>query len=156
MSKQFRHLLAVALILLFSGSANAFDLTDRAEVLSKTFSSESDAGGFVDTFDFELSVPSFFTADVLSRGLEDLSLIFVNETNPGVEVFTDLSTPSFSTGTLNMAAGDYLGIFVGNVTSTPGFYALGLTATPVPEPKEWLMLLAGLVFVGYVARRRTV
>lgn len=27
--------------------------------------------------------------------------------------------------------------------------------TPVPEPSEWAMLLAGLTFVGWIVRRKT-
>jgi hypothetical protein len=36
-----------------------------------------------------------------------------------------------------------------------GAYAGGFTVTPVPEPETYALLLAGLLAVGYVARRRS-
>jgi hypothetical protein len=56
-----------------------------------------------------------------------------------------------------LAAGNYALNVLGFATgATGGFYAGGFVTqtTPVPEPETYAMLLAGLLFVGFVARRR--
>ena len=37
----------------------------------------------------------------------------------------------------------------------PGGAAFGLTVAAVPEPAEWMLLLSSLVFVAFIARRKT-
>lgn len=56
----------------------------------------------------------------------------------------------------DLAAGSgYQFIVSGKVTGTlGGSYGGALAAAPVPEPRDWLMMLAGLGLVGFVAARR--
>jgi hypothetical protein len=54
----------------------------------------------------------------------------------------------------NLVSGDYF-IKVSGMTdgSLGGAYAFQMAA--VPEPAEWMMLLAGLTVLGFIARRKT-
>ena len=57
----------------------------------------------------------------------------------------------------------YYGGLKGNTTGAPLSGSNGIKrpsaqygpVTPVPEPSEWAMLVAGLAFVGWIIRRKT-
>lgn len=61
----------------------------------------------------------------------------------------------------NIAAGEYAVRISGKFTGGKlgghhyGLYNGGFSVTPVPEPETYALLLAGLLAVGYVARRRS-
>jgi hypothetical protein len=65
---------------------------------------------------------------------------------------------SFNTGVLG--AGSYYLRVSGDIAKRFGAYSIEMTALnsgttpPVPEPSEYLMLLAGLGVVGYAVRRK--
>ena len=59
---------------------------------------------------------------------------------------------SFATGVLG--AGDYRLNITGIISGAFGGYHLAAAVAAVPEPSEYLMLLAGLGIVGYAVRRR--
>lgn len=69
---------------------------------------------------------------------------------------TDLGTGdniSFNTGALS--AGDYFFKVTGQVDGLiGGVYDFTVSAVPVPEPSEWMMLLAGVGLLGLMVRRR--
>ena len=80
----------------------------------------------------------------------------------------DADLDGMASGSFMLAAGDY-SVFVGGVNYVSQIGAMApypnyglkvtldvaaLAAAPVPEPETWGMLLAGLGFVGWAARRR--
>jgi hypothetical protein len=65
----------------------------------------------------------------------------------------DLTPANFSFS--NLAAGSY-SLLVNGVSGRGGSYTVNLTttATAVPEPEAYAMMLAGLGLVGFAARRK--
>ena len=56
---------------------------------------------------------------------------------------------------ITLGAGSYVLEIRGDVVGTNGgSYAGTLNISPVPEPQEWALLLAGLGLIGFVATRR--
>lgn len=125
---------------------------------------------FVDKFSFTLSndatlsiqlgeLTSFNTKlslldlDLFKVGAGSTSLVF---DRPAMTDSDPIET-SFSTGLL--AAGSYYLRVSGDIAKLFGAYSIEMTAlnstpAPVPEPSEYLMLLAGLGVVGYAVRRK--
>ena len=125
---------------------------------------------FVDKFSFTLSndatlsiqlgeLTSFNTKlslldlDLFKVGAGSTSLVF---DRPAMTDSDPIET-SFSTGLL--AAGSYYLRVSGDIAKFFGAYSIEMTAlnstpAPVPEPSEYLMLLAGLGVVGYAVRRK--
>jgi hypothetical protein len=158
----------------FMTSAKAADITHVTDVgFLTTFASgvnypvpPTTAGAtFSDTFKFSLAGPSSFIAALTTvtfmpvlgisnfllelRAPSGLSLgTFSPTTLGGVSV---IQTPSMA-----LAGGlDYKAIVTGRVTGAfGGSYTVAMAAAPVPEPAEWTMLLAGLLVMGFIARRR--
>ena len=154
-------LLAAAVAVSVAGIANAkkfdVDLNTPFEELVVHKSTKTDS--FVDKFSFDLfnfnTKLSLLDVDLFKIGGVGTSLVFDSP------VLTD-SDPSmaasFSTGILD--AGSYYLRVTGDVAKRFGAYSLEMSALstgttpPVPEPSEYLMLLAGLGVIGYAVRRK--
>jgi hypothetical protein len=126
---------------------NTFDLgtlTPAGTVTTDTFAS----GSFLDTFIFTIS-----TTNTMFTGATESS----NVTNLQFQLLDSGNTLLFSG--LNLSAdltpGSYHALISGDVASpgTSGTFSFSTAANP--EPAEWMMLLAGLVVVGFMARRKT-
>ncbi|MFO1384820.1 MAG: FxDxF family PEP-CTERM protein [Chitinivorax sp.] len=158
-----------------AGIANAkkFDVdlgTPFEDLVSHKSKPNNDS--FVDKFNFTLSndatlsvqlaeLTSFNTKlslldlDLFKVGAGTTSLVFdlpvMTDSDPAIEA-------SFTTGVLT--AGSYYLRVSGDIAKRFGAYSIGMTALnsgttpPVPEPSEYLMLLAGLGVVGYAVRRK--
>ena len=116
-----------------------------ATVLGQQYTLTFDLGNYVPFGTSTLSVSinngpvSLFTNTVNGRGpmdWESQSLTWVADATSAQITFLGVANGSLSND---------LGIGLDNV---------GFSATPVPEPETWAMLLAGLGLVGFSARRR--
>lgn len=75
------------------------------------------------------------------------SLSIGNAPSAATSAFLDFTTPT--------SGQYYVQFFTSNATNAgPTVDNINLVVTAVPEPAEWAMLLAGLVVLGMVARRR--
>jgi len=149
---------AVAALLVAAGSAQAGVLTCPVSATSCTPTSFS----VTDTFT-ALTSPPFvvyggldsFTFGVTSAF--NLSLIVTVTGNVVGELFgpslAPIAVPFTTTTFTGLAAGAYTYTLLGTGL-TPGTLNLTATITAVPEAQTYAMLLAGLVVIGVVSRRR--
>ena len=104
-----------------------------------------------------VGIDSAISGNGATMNLPSLGNIDVSGLNPLTDVYT-------ITATIN-AASPLTGLFlnvIDNAGAGPGRNANGnfvlsefsVVATPVPEPDQWALILAGLSVVGVVARRR--
>ena len=107
---------------------------------------------FQDFATFEIDVAKLLQLDVVSIGLSNLSLA-ISDTASHLVVQGPFSSfgNSFSSP-VSLDAGSYLLTFAGTVVGTAAVY--GVTLTAVPEPAEWMMILAGVAMMGFVVSRR--
>ena len=170
-------LLAAAVALSLTGAAGIANAKKFDVDLSTPFEdlvshkSKPNNDSFVDKFSFTLSndatlsiqlgeLTSFNTKlsmldlDLFKVGAGSTSLVF---DRPAM-TDSDPIEASFNTGVLD--AGSYYLRVSGDITKRFGAYSIEMTALnsgttpPVPEPSEYLMLLAGLGIVGYAVRRK--
>ncbi|MBB5019366.1 hypothetical protein HNQ59_002667 [Chitinivorax tropicus] len=164
--------LATSLVLM-SGITNAAtynvgELTKYTNVVIKPGINGDDT--FADTFKFSVGekfklgaslaeinaagLPNILNLDALSGNLYKL----VNGSWTAMNLGTSLSgsgvlSGSFSSGVLE--AGQYRLNISGILSGVfGGGYGLSLHANAVPEPSEYLMMLAGLGVIGYAVRRK--
>ncbi len=117
-----------------------------------------DAGeSFAKVVNFKVEDLSLMTLNIASIGLQDLS-ISIFEKKSSIEVYDSGSFGSASgsiwTDSFSLDAGKYFMIFTGSVASAAAAYAGALSAAPVPEPAEWMMIVAGVAMMGFVVARR--
>lgn len=99
---------------------------------------------------------SFFGVDLL--GIDNLSIQVWNRTHPhGTTLFTTFAGNNMMNLVGTLAAGQYhldiSGVF--GRQAIGGQYSVALNAVPaVPEPETYALMLAGLGFVAFMARRR--
>jgi hypothetical protein len=165
---------AVMLVAAFIGSAKAADMTSDTNVgfltsfaagVNYMVPPATPGATFSDTFRFSLAGPSTFVSALTTLTflpLVGISNFLLELQAPGggsistfapttIGVVSVIQTPQ-----LTLAGGiDYKAIVTGTVSgATGGSYTVNMAAAPVPEPAEWMMLLAGLLVMGFIARRR--
>jgi len=125
----------------------------------------SHAGSFADIFNFRLTGAADVSAaaSVLNLDLGTLSVLRID--SPALSLFSAASpgSPIMSGSTnvfaANLAAGDYFAKVTGNATGAAGGnYLMGLysvVTTPIPEPEQWGMFVAGMLAVAAAVRRKT-
>lgn len=99
---------------------------------------------------------SLFGLTVLGISNLDIDLWQGTSYSGPTSKLSDLGTGdniSFNSGAL--AAGNYFFKVTGHVDGLlGGVYEFSVSAAPVPEPSEWMMLLAGVGLLGLMVRRR--
>ena len=158
--------LVVAAATAVMGSAQA--LTPDLGILSPTIQTQSgffaSGGSFADIYNF-----------TIGAGYQTLSTSAVSYSPTGTGIVSDLTltlyggsngtgsalaTVSSSNGSLidysNLLATGLFSVKVSGLANTQvgGGYNFSIAATP--EPAEWMMMLAGLVAVTFMARRKTI
>ncbi len=151
--KLLKNLLAVIAATGVMGSAqaqtpgNIFNLgtlTPTVTATTDTFAS----GSFLDTFNFTIGTThNVFTGTTASSNVANLQFQLLDSGN--TLLFTGLNLSGYLT------PGDYHALISGNVASPGNSGAFTFSVAATPEPAEWMMLLAGLVVVGFMARRKT-
>jgi hypothetical protein len=112
------------------------------------------AGGFADTFNFNLSgALSDVVASFASITNIDSFDAFLQEKTPSG--WTQIGSSFTSSETFSdLTSGKYRLDVIGFVPSNAGFYSGNLSVAAVPETDTWLMLLIGSGLVGYQLRRK--
>ena len=154
-----RWFLPVVLVFGLVGTAAAHgDSSDDGftKTFTKTFTKFflDDAGQtFGKMFDFKIGgVSNLITLKVASFDLSNLAIsIFDKKSDLSVyqTTFADKLNETFA-----LSPGRYSLSFTGTVSSNLAGYAGAMTAAPVPEPAEWMMILAGVAMMGVVVSRR--
>jgi len=146
--------------LLAAGSATAAGGPLDLSTGSAGFSSTPPAGGFVELFTFTLPTASFASGSITSavNGQQDIDFSYIALVGPGgVFSFSQVLADPFETWALNnalLAAGNYTLTVIGTNSAAIASYAGNLAVTVVPEPEKYALLLAGLITIGFAARRR--
>lgn len=163
--KSFKKLAAVAVLAAFSaGSASAaIAIADGSDVLGNgdflTFEGIVGPGSFADSLDFTVNGAGDLVAAAIKFDfgmlykIDNLTVTVVNNVTKsvvssfagnGVEYSALVAPGAYSLTVAGDAVGNVGGLYVGS-----------LTLAPVPEPETYAMFLAGLGFIGAVARRRS-
>ena len=72
--------------------------------------------------------------------------------------FTQVLADPFETWALNnvvLSAGAYTLTVIGTNSAAIASYGGNLAVTAVPEPEKYALLLAGLIAIGFIAKRRS-
>jgi len=160
--KHIRSGIAAALTLAaahaFAANLGAIDLSSG----SAAFSNTPIAGGFTDTLTLTLTMPSIFNGSITSvlNGNQDVDFTSITLTGPsGVFLFNlVLGDPvelwAVPAAGFSLGAGSYTMTLIGTNSAGIGSYAGNLAATTVPEPETYALFVAGLLGMGFIARRR--
>lgn len=137
------------------GQAKAMDLVDNIDVFTKLFINKQPGTAFAPSFDFELSAPANLFGD-FSSILGSVSFTKFDIVDSDAIVVSTSPSPVFS---FFLPDGNYelhvAGTILSNVAGFTGLMSAGLpNAPPVPEPAEWMMIIAGVAMMGFVVSRR--
>ena len=117
-------------------------------------------GAFTDTWTFTVAPANSFylSAEVVAGNSFGVTFSSVDLTGAGAYgPFLFANTTDFSVPQSPLLApGAYTLTVAGTTLVTGGFYvaAVNFNTTPIPEPQTYVMMLAGLGLMGFVARRR--
>jgi len=142
----------------FGAHADPLDLSSG----SAGFSNTPVIGGFTDTFTFTLTTPSVANGSLTSalNGAQDVDFASITLTGPsGVFAFTQLNPDPVEVWALpaagaSLASGAYTLTVIGTNSTAGGSYGGNFAVTAVPEPETYALMLAGLMVVGFLSKRR--
>lgn len=143
--------------------ATTYDMGTLEPAIQEQSSFLASGGSFVDIYNFTIGAEfqtlatSAVSYSPTGTGIvSDLALTLYGGTDGTGSV---LATVSSSNGSLLdysnlLAAGDF-SVKVTGLADAQAGGGYNLSIAAVPEPSEWMMLLAGLMVVGFMARRKT-
>lgn len=145
-------------------AAASYSVGDLAPSASYTQMAQH-LGSFEDIFNFHLDVSSDIVGAIasLNMGFSGLPPLMQID-NSAMSLFSSAdplnALASGTAGLLasNLVGGDYFIKVTGNADGQDGgAYVFGLSAitAAVPEPEQWILLVAGLAAVGSIVRRKT-
>ncbi len=105
------------------------------------------------SFNFTVASQSSFSAMILSFGIDDfVGSLIGRKGTPFSESF-NIDDGRTTISTL-LDPGKYSFVLLGTVADAPAAYFGGFSAAPIPEPAEWMMIIAGVAMMGFVVSRR--
>lgn len=145
--------------------AGNVEVIDGAGAFSRLITGNHSGDTFTDTYAFDLSGISSFTASLYSSagnanvGLDITGFSLYANDGSLVSAGTQVSTGKFDHWTLDLSnvasgTGYYVAVSGSVVAQAAGNYSGDIAISPVPEPATYGMLLGGMALVGVVARRR--
>ena len=143
---------AAAAVFLSAGSASAMSLLSGPAADSAVAQPN---GVFAGGGSFSLSSLSDVTFDLLGGGGQGgvaVSVFDAGASNP-VDTFILSNRRGLSTTLDNLGTGNYTFSFVG-LERKSASYSVGYSISPVPEPAEWTLMIAGLGILGAAALRK--
>lgn len=159
----FKKLLVVAMIAATGGLGSAqAQNTFNLGTLSPTVQTRTDifgAGSFADIFNFTIDASNQTVSSSTIALASDGTVSSTAVTGLQLQLFSGFNapgTPLFTGLDLNadvLTPGDFSALISGTAGAGGGGFSFSVAANP--EPAEWMMLLAGLVVVGFMARRKT-
>jgi hypothetical protein len=149
--------LIAASVLAISAPAFAVGPGDLGTIDNMSFTLDNivPMGIFQDVYSFSLADPGTLSGSVVPINFGPYNILGLTVTlqDSSFSVIGSDSTPDDGFTFAGLAAGTYALNVLGFATgSGGGFYAGGVVA--IPEPETYAMLLAGLLAIGFVARRR--
>jgi hypothetical protein len=162
--------LVAALFASQSAFATTYDLGDMGPPasVSKTTETVSRDISFIDYFTFTLTAAAATTfgnaPDILANFWDDDDYItniksvdlYSGSVGSGTKINTDKDSNPESFFFRGLSAGSYYFKVSGFQNDRAGSYTFNLatTASAVPEPEEYAMMLAGLGLIGFAVRRK--
>ena len=173
--KKLRSAAAASMVALsaFSAHALTFNLGTVGAAPGAPLGHSSIFGPFTDTYTFSLAAHSLVSADATSNATLIIPNISIAEiigfgasidatplslssiTTPLGPNFSQQVTKLLTSPPIDLSAGSHtLTIFGTGTTLGAAPYSGNIFATHVPEPESYVMMLAGLGALGFLARRR--
>lgn len=140
----------------FIGSNNSL-LTSDVNVLANTFGGNTNQGGYAVSVSSSSTVlASYSNRNVARLGLATGLVDFdpdagLGETRNFTMIRRNLTS---SSGSQPAQFDDYASFGVPSTFSLTSTGVLNWNVTPIPEPGEWAMMLAGMALIGAITRRR--